>query len=133
VHIDPDGLVAETREDNNVITEEVEFHPYVPDLVAEGLEAFDRPVQGVPYLVEVWVGDAHDTDLAGAYTVRFYADDQLVCSSDVSGSSATPECLFPGMTAGVHVLEVVVDADDDVAEWDETNNRLRVEHVVAEN
>ncbi len=129
---DAEGEIAETREDNNNFICEMEVQgdaADLPDLRVRGVITFDA-VPGEPFTIQAIIEDANDVGFDGAYTVRFYADGQMICSVNVQGAVTDPSCDYPGMPAGDHVLEVVVDSGDEIAETNEVNNCLLLNEEV---
>ena len=104
-----------------------------PDVYVSNVVAYEDPVEGAAFLFEVYIEDhAQVVGFDGAYTARFLMDGQLVCSNDESGGFSVPTCLFPGVGAGDHLIEVYIDPEDEVDETREDNNHLVRQHHVIE-
>ena len=57
------------------------------------------------------------------YTVRVLIDDALACSDDTdAGGRVGIYCDVGTVTVGPHTWRIVLDADNDIAESDETDN-----------
>ncbi len=119
-----DTLAESNEEDNAIFRSIVVSDPgaglanlYLDYLThEEGLRA------GQPFVIETGIAaDPWDVGLP-LYTVRVLIDDVVVCSMDIDSSSIGVLCDVPGLTAGIHQLAVLIDADNDLAESDETDN-----------
>ena len=131
VQIDPDDLVDEFTEDNNIASNSILI---VPDVSITGEDiAFsdENPVLGDTVTISATVhntGGADATDVA----VRFYdgnpddggmqiGNDQIIVTIPIGGTGAAS--VDWTSTAGVHEIFVVLDPDETIVEWDEENNR----------
>jgi len=134
VYVDHDDRIAEADKSNNSLTSFIEVSLAVqPDLFVSNVVAYDDPVEGAAFLFEVYIEDhVQVIGFDGAYTATFLMDGQLVCSNDESGGFSVSTCLFPGVGAGDHLIEVYVDTEDEVDEIREDNNHLIRQHHVIE-
>lgn len=125
--VDYTGLVEESSEDDNCLTET--FEAGLPDLVVQDISLDDDS-----YL-DITIGNEGDEDVSSTtaghtyiyidgavkytYSWRTLADKSFL---QVDGSSV----ISPTMLTGSHTVQVCVDANDVVDELDEDNNCLEV-------
>jgi len=177
--IDPNNLVAETDETDNVFTRELEWSADAPDasqrpvreavglrvpevlllpnLVPGWLWQWDGPIAidsvsgtntdgpltvGDPVYVDMVVFNKSVVDATPDFVVDIYLDDELVHIFNLSGRSPAKSFrIFQDwsglmrnaqVTAGTHVLKMVIDPDDRVREADETDNVFEKQFVWTE-
>jgi subtilase family serine protease/flagellar hook assembly protein FlgD/WD40 repeat protein len=133
---DPFNLLSELNEANNRVDFTVAVRASdLPNLAVSGADLTlvpDPPQEGAPATVSVIVRNPGAV-AAGPFDVRFYRGDpdedgQLIGSATVpglaAGAQATPSVVWPDVNVrGLQGLFALVDPDDQVEEYDETDNR----------
>lgn len=128
VHVDHDGRVAESDEGDNAFSGIIEVRAEAPVLVnlAVGASVIPPLRTGEEFIFEVGVVDANGTGFGGEFTVRVTVDGSLACSRDMP-VGATASCRMPGLAEGTHLLEVIVDPENEILEAREDDNRAGTE------
>jgi hypothetical protein len=177
--IDPNNLVLETDESDNVVTREFDWSADAPDaskrpvweaaelqvpdvlllpnLVPGWLWQWDGPIVvdsvsgtntdgpltvGDPVYIDMVVFNKSVVDATSDFVVDIYFDDELVHILNLSGLSPAKSFRIvqdwaglmrnARVTAGTHVLKMVIDPDDRVREADETDNVFEKQFVWTE-
>ena len=141
LQIDPDNLVDESQENNNIAFHSILIAPDVSITEEDIAFSDENPVLGDIVTISATVhniGGAEATKVA----VRFYdgspdnggvqiGDDQIIATIPIGGTGAAS--VDWTSTAGVHEIFVVLDPDETlglsslrietITEWDEENNR----------
>lgn len=133
---DPFNLLAELNEGNNRVDFAVAVRASdLPNLAVSGADLTlvpDPPQEGAPATVAVTVRNPGAV-AAGPFVVRFYRGDPdedgvLIGEATVpgltAGGQATPSVVWPDVDVrGLQGLFALVDPDDAITEYDETDNR----------
>ena len=133
---DPFGLLVELSEENNRADFSVRVRPSAqPNLTLSGADirfAPDPPLEGSAATVSAIVRNPGAV-AAGAFAVRFFRGDpdaggSLIGEASLAGLAAgantTAQVAWSPVNArGTQGVFVIVDPDDDVAEYDEADNR----------
>lgn len=128
VILDPDEAVAEITRSNNQHYADVTVGEPQPDLtvLSAGLEAA-VPQEGEETTLKAQVQNAGSQDADG-FTVRAAIGEETIGEVTIdelaAGEQVTIDIGNWTPTTGLHRLTVVADADDDVEETSEENNRL---------
>ena len=125
--VDDDERIDESNEDNNQGSGSIQItseQAALPNLVV-GSFFLDGELADTPFGMFLAVDDANDFGgVIGSYTVRFFLDEELACSIDIVGVGVWSEgCEFPGVAAGPHIIKIDIDADGDIAETRDDDNR----------
>ncbi|RLF14010.1 MAG: hypothetical protein DRJ97_07025, partial [Thermoprotei archaeon] len=128
VVVDPDNVVEEISEENNVLSTTVTVYaipPALPDLTVEFTKLPSEPVAGESYTVEVKVSNIGERE-AGAFKVRLEVDGKVIGEEVVevlaAGASKTVEFTWTPEAEGTYTLKATVDPENAVAESNEANN-----------
>ena len=130
VQIDPDDLVDEFKEDNNIAFNSILIAPDVSITEEDIVFSDENPVLGNIVTISATVhniGGADVTDVA----VRFYngnpddggvqiGDDKIIATIPIGGAEIAS--VDWTSTIGAHEIFVVLDPDESITEWDEENN-----------
>ena len=123
IAIDPDDAVAESNETNNLSYFYVQVPGVeIPNLAIDHVRWADPVPAGVGISPLIYL-DSNLPTGAALYTVRVFIDDALACSDDTdAGGRVGIYCDVGTVTVGPHTWRIVLDADNDIAESDETDN-----------
>ena len=133
--VDARGVITETDESNNELTEE--FVTALADLTPTDVVVSNlSPLAGDLVRVEVRV-ENDGRGNSGRFSVRLYVDGANEPHENERVSSlGSSEAVYVDFTwqavEGCHKLRVVVDEDDDVPEEDESNNRSKELEICSE-
>jgi len=141
LQIDPDDLVDEFKEDNNIASNSILIAPDVSITEEDIAFSDENPVLGNIVTISATVHNIGGSD-ANDVVVRFYdgnpdaprsgipqgvnggvqiADDQIIATIPVGGTETASVDWIS--TVGAHEIFVVLDPDETITEWDEENNR----------
>jgi hypothetical protein len=131
--VDSREEIEESDEDNNTRELVIPVKAGLPDLVISGISFDpDPPTQGENTTVEVSIHN-RGSKPSGAFVAEWWASINApapACEWNLSGGVAdggtvTLDCTYAYPSwYGKITTRAIADADDDVAEWDETNNTL---------
>jgi subtilase family serine protease len=143
---DPDGLLAETNELNNVAMGQVLVTSY-PDLAISASNVALQPAvvaQGDPVRISAYVENRGHTS-AENVQVQFFLDDPAIGAGQQlgderripvvpyrSGASVSAMLATSAFAPGTYRIYVLADGEDSVVELDETNNAAFAVLTVAE-
>ncbi|WP_287382422.1 DUF3344 domain-containing protein, partial [Methanobacterium sp.] len=126
--IDSGNQVEESNETNNLINKTLVVELARPDLVPENLVVPSNLTVNQIYGLNVTVANRGYAD-SGQFVVRLYDNDQEIGSQTVNGLGvgAVINLLFNWTPTayGSHNLKIVVDPDNLVSEYQETNNEFK--------
>lgn len=127
---DCDGILAETREDNNKMTKTIPIIP--PDLIISNIAwSPENPATGDIVTFTVTLKN-QGGGKAENFHVAYFIDDVLLTSNPVvnlgSGVSANKTCTWKSQT-GLHTFKASVDYNNYVIESNENNNEHSVNIV----
>ncbi|WP_168169243.1 CARDB domain-containing protein [Thermococcus sp. 5-4] len=130
---DPDNVIPEFNETNNGFAVSVNVAERLPDLVVLNVSVPSIMQAGDNVTVNVTVlnsGNASASDV----NVTLYADSDILGSALISalnpGANVTLSFNWTPEYAGIYNLTAVVDPDNSIEEFNESNNNLSVEAFV---
>ncbi|MBP1946964.1 putative repeat protein (TIGR01451 family), partial [Methanobacterium petrolearium] len=125
---DPDNQVEESNETNNQISKVLEVELARPDLIPEKLEVPLDLVTNQVYQLNTTIANRGYKD-SNSFMVKLYDGDQEIESKTVTGLNIgeTIQLLFnwTPTSYGSHNLKIVVDPDNLIDEYKETNNEFK--------
>ncbi|MGF3585323.1 MAG: hypothetical protein ACQXXD_06370 [Thermoplasmatota archaeon] len=150
LEVDSHNDIDEDDEDNNIIEEEFTVTGSgLGDLIAQDIWMSSQPNDwNKEYVVpvpdegdEVWFHFEYDwigSDTCPTHHIEISLDDSIYCEGDVSGvpgGYTVKICCTSSWaaTSGDHVLTGETDTNDNVSEWNESNNVIDYEFTVEEN
>lgn len=110
----------------------------LPDLVVTSISSPDPLIEGEYVTVGFTIANQGDADVNGGYNVYLYLDDSFlgldwVSYTPAAGATTVVDWLIqvPTITGSQygnrnHTLKAIVDTENDIREWDETNNTLTI-------
>ena len=131
VQVDPYNTILELNENNNIGSKKIYVYPAWPDLTPTRIEFSD----GTPVVNQLTTITARVTNLGGVEAnnvlVRFYDNDTFIGKHTISlisgkGGGRTALISHTFTTAGLHVIKVVVDPENNIIEAREDNNEYLV-------
>ena len=132
--VDPENTIEESNETNNVKFVNVTVGIALPDLIPTLLMPPPKIYSNHSNIISATVNN-NGFDYAIAFNVSFGADGTVADTASVSGLTAgistTVSFTWTPLEPGSYELCVLADCDDEIVEFNETNNE-RCENVIVE-